>query len=114
MNVTRCLRRPDHNSRFSRTLYESKGLEFDDVNDVSCLHRAVIPIISYQVLLYKFFEDSSSDLSQWRIVLNMINEEDGVVVSAPTFDNSRHAGVCTEVSRRPIFFDPNSQCSLRS
>jgi hypothetical protein len=73
---------------------------------------AAILIIPYQVLLYKFFEDSSADLSQWRIVLNMLNEEDGLVVSAPTFDNTRHAGVCTEVSRLSVFFDPISQALL--
>jgi hypothetical protein len=72
------------------------------------LHRVAILIISYQVLLYKFFDDSNSDHSQWRIVLNMLNEDDGVVVTAPTFDNSRHAGVCTEVSEQMVFSDPIS------
>lgn len=64
------------------------------------LHCTAILTVSFQVLLYKFFDDSSSDLSQWRIVFNMLNEDGGVVVTAPTFDNSRHAGVCTEVSEQ--------------
>ncbi|KAI6165390.1 hypothetical protein EDD17DRAFT_225914 [Pisolithus thermaeus] len=67
------------------TLYESKGLEFNDV------------------LLYNFFEDSNVDLSRWRVVLAAI---DGVNEShnpsqlqAPCFerDESRYAGVCSEL-----------------
>ncbi|KAI6114348.1 P-loop containing nucleoside triphosphate hydrolase protein [Pisolithus sp. B1] len=67
------------------TLYESKGLEFNDV------------------LLYNFFEDSKMDLSRWRLVLAAI---DGVVegrnksqLRAPCFerDESRYVGVCGEL-----------------
>ncbi|KAF8955734.1 hypothetical protein BDZ97DRAFT_1926448 [Flammula alnicola] len=62
------------------TLYESKGLEFDDV------------------LLYKFFEHSTVDLSQWRIVLNLLaNTQCSQDMSAPRFDEIRHAGVCSEL-----------------
>ncbi|TFK22063.1 hypothetical protein FA15DRAFT_623047 [Coprinopsis marcescibilis] len=60
------------------TLYESKGLEFDDV------------------LLYKFFEDSSVDLAQWRVVLNLV-EGDRKAANTPRFDEARHAGVCSEL-----------------
>ncbi|KAJ6569465.1 hypothetical protein B0H19DRAFT_938852 [Mycena capillaripes] len=56
------------------TLYESKGLEFNDV------------------LLYNFFEDSFVPEAQWRVVLNAI--ENGP--PAPTLD-IRHASVCTEL-----------------
>ncbi|KAF4623894.1 hypothetical protein D9613_001576 [Agrocybe pediades] len=59
------------------TLYESKGLEFDDV------------------LLYKFFEDSTVELSQWRLVLNRLSDHGGT--PAPRFDEVRHAGVCSEL-----------------
>ncbi|RXW16510.1 hypothetical protein EST38_g9345 [Candolleomyces aberdarensis] len=58
------------------TLYESKGLEFDDV------------------LLYKFWEDSTVGLKQWRVVLNLIETRS---VHAPSFDEERHAGVCSEL-----------------
>ncbi|KAF8807162.1 hypothetical protein BYT27DRAFT_7189247 [Phlegmacium glaucopus] len=63
------------------TLYESKGLEFDDV------------------LLYKFFEDSTVDLTQWRVVLNSLQSAQALVpdVLAPRFDEVRHAGVCSEL-----------------
>ncbi|OJA13247.1 hypothetical protein AZE42_12316, partial [Rhizopogon vesiculosus] len=59
------------------TLYESKGLEFNDV------------------LLYNFFEDSVIDLSRWRIVLNGVEGER----HAPNFerDEARYAGVCSEL-----------------
>ncbi|KAG2070627.1 hypothetical protein BDR04DRAFT_1099616 [Suillus decipiens] len=59
------------------TLYESKGLEFNDV------------------LLYNFFEDSVVDLSRWRIVLNGVEGEG----HAPNFDRdeARYAGVCSEL-----------------
>ncbi|KAG2023736.1 hypothetical protein CC2G_001355 [Coprinopsis cinerea AmutBmut pab1-1] len=60
------------------TLYESKGLEFDDV------------------LLYKFFEDSKIDLGQWRVVLNLVEAANGTQI-APRFDETRHAGVCSEL-----------------
>ncbi|KAI6153131.1 hypothetical protein BKA82DRAFT_4349614 [Pisolithus tinctorius] len=67
------------------TLYESKGLEFNDV------------------LLYNFFEDSNVDLSRWRLVLAAVNcEVDGhspCQLQAPCFerDESRYAGVCSEL-----------------
>ncbi|KAJ7725516.1 hypothetical protein DFH07DRAFT_853912 [Mycena maculata] len=62
------------------TLYESKGLEFNDV------------------LLYNFFEDSTVNEAQWRVVLNAL-ETPGQVenVPAPLFDETRHAGVCSEL-----------------
>ncbi|KAF9014907.1 hypothetical protein BDQ17DRAFT_1418043 [Cyathus striatus] len=61
------------------TLYESKGLEFDDV------------------LLYKFFEDSTVDLSQWRVVLNLLENSGAHNLSTPRFNEVRHAGVCSEL-----------------
>ncbi|KAJ2926880.1 hypothetical protein H1R20_g10209, partial [Candolleomyces eurysporus] len=61
------------------TLYESKGLEFDDV------------------VLYKFFEDSTVDLVQWRVVLNLVKVPRGQSIYAPRFDEERHAGVCSEL-----------------
>ncbi|KAG6332615.1 hypothetical protein ID866_6474 [Astraeus odoratus] len=67
------------------TLYESKGLEFNDV------------------LLYNFFEDSNVDLSRWRLVLATIDGEsegqDSCQLQAPCFerDESRYSGVCSEL-----------------
>ncbi|RXW13065.1 hypothetical protein EST38_g12789 [Candolleomyces aberdarensis] len=61
------------------TLYESKGLEFDDV------------------LLYNFFEDSTVNLNQWRVVLNLIEKPKEQDNPAPRFDEKRHAGVCSEL-----------------
>ncbi|KAI0321916.1 hypothetical protein OF83DRAFT_135754 [Amylostereum chailletii] len=61
------------------TLYESKGLEFNDV------------------LLFNFFEDSTVDVSQWRVVLNVLGRMDRDGIAAPSFDEARHAGVCTEL-----------------
>ncbi|KAH8101588.1 hypothetical protein BXZ70DRAFT_933981 [Cristinia sonorae] len=60
------------------TLYESKGLEFDDV------------------LLYDFFEDSTVEVSQWRVVLNIL-ADDGREVNCPRFNEIRHSGVCREL-----------------
>ncbi|KAH9945568.1 hypothetical protein B0H21DRAFT_877321 [Amylocystis lapponica] len=59
------------------TLYESKGLEFDDV------------------LLYNFFEDSDANISQWRVVLNALTEDIGV--KSPRFDDIRHSSICREL-----------------
>ncbi|KAL1759125.1 hypothetical protein FB107DRAFT_257938 [Schizophyllum commune] len=61
------------------TLYESKGLEFDDV------------------LLFNFFHDSSVETSQWRVVLNAMDPEHRQEVPAPRFDDNLHAGVCSEL-----------------
>ncbi|OCH88979.1 hypothetical protein OBBRIDRAFT_757238 [Obba rivulosa] len=61
------------------TLYESKGLEFNDV------------------LLYNFFEDSTVELSQWRVVLNALPEAEVRRDPAPRFDDARHSGVCREL-----------------
>ncbi|KAF9219473.1 hypothetical protein BS17DRAFT_760990 [Gyrodon lividus] len=67
------------------TLYESKGLEFNDV------------------LLYNFFEDSPIDLSRWRVVLGAIEgkvQGNGLSnLHAPLFerDEGRYAGVCSEL-----------------
>ncbi|KAG9101942.1 hypothetical protein FS749_001473 [Ceratobasidium sp. UAMH 11750] len=59
------------------TLYESKGLEFDDV------------------LLYNFFEDSTPAASTWRVILHGLQ---GVNTGpVPRFDEIRHAVICTEL-----------------
>ncbi|KAF9818499.1 hypothetical protein IEO21_02737 [Rhodonia placenta] len=63
------------------TVYESKGLEFDDV------------------LLYNFFADATIDMAQWRVVLNALSEdqEDKLKLKAPTFNDARHNGVCRDL-----------------
>lgn len=61
------------------TLYESKGLEFNDV------------------LLYNFFEDSTVDLSQWRVILNALDDSMKKRIKCPQFDDTRHSGVCREL-----------------
>ncbi|KAK0245331.1 hypothetical protein EDD85DRAFT_800629 [Armillaria nabsnona] len=59
------------------TVYESKGLEFNDV------------------LLYNFFADSSAGLAQWRVVLNAIEQDPRN--PPPQFDHIRHASICNEL-----------------
>ncbi|KAJ4470931.1 hypothetical protein J3R30DRAFT_3531939 [Lentinula aciculospora] len=61
------------------TIYDSKGLEFNDV------------------LLYDFFGDSPAKLSQWRLILNALNERSGV--AAPDFEKNkqRYASICSEL-----------------
>ncbi|KAF7986147.1 hypothetical protein HWV62_38516 [Athelia sp. TMB] len=60
------------------TLYDSKGLEFNDV------------------LLYNFFQDSSAEFSKWRVVLNMMVSGE-FPYSLPQFDDARHASICSEM-----------------
>ncbi|KAG7450843.1 uncharacterized protein BT62DRAFT_1001658 [Guyanagaster necrorhizus] len=63
------------------TIYESKGLEFNDV------------------LLYDFFADSLAGPAQWRVVLNAIEETNEDPKNLPPrFDSIRHASICDEVS----------------
>ncbi|KAL0068396.1 hypothetical protein AAF712_004474 [Marasmius tenuissimus] len=54
------------------TIYDSKGLEFNDV------------------LLYNFFEDSNADFARWRVILNAIGQSS---VPLPKFDNNKHASI---------------------
>ncbi|KAG6831649.1 hypothetical protein H0H92_008726 [Tricholoma furcatifolium] len=62
------------------TLYDSKGLEFNDV------------------LLYNFFEDSLVPASQWRLLLGADVSDSSIPSTlAPRFDEMRHASLCAEV-----------------
>ncbi|PBK60035.1 hypothetical protein ARMSODRAFT_898604 [Armillaria solidipes] len=62
------------------TVYESKGLEFNDV------------------LLYNFFADSTASLAQWRVVLNGIdNSKQDLKHPPPQFDHIHHASICNEL-----------------
>ncbi|KAI0292973.1 P-loop containing nucleoside triphosphate hydrolase protein [Multifurca ochricompacta] len=67
------------------TLYESKGLEFNDVRSSSD-DFAFRDNEDFQVLIYNFFEDSSVDVAQWRVVLNAIDRSQREKNPAPTFD----------------------------
>ncbi|KAI9567009.1 hypothetical protein HD554DRAFT_2039900 [Boletus coccyginus] len=79
------LRKEVGNIGLIMTLYDSKGLEFNDV------------------LLYNFFEDSPVDISRWRVLLNHVEGEvdgqDLARVHAPSFgrDEGRFAGVYSEL-----------------
>lgn len=61
------------------TLYESKGLEFDDV------------------LLYNFFEDSLVEYTQWRLIFSAVDVDDGEAILSPQFNATRHAVLCNEL-----------------
>ncbi|KAK0506408.1 hypothetical protein EDD18DRAFT_1455735 [Armillaria luteobubalina] len=62
------------------TIYESKGLEFNDV------------------LLYDFFADSVTGPAPWRVVLNAIDERNQDPRNPPPrFDSVRHASICNEL-----------------
>ncbi|SJL03091.1 uncharacterized protein ARMOST_06437 [Armillaria ostoyae] len=66
--------------RYYSTIYESKGLEFNDV------------------LLYNFFADSPAGLAQWRVVLNAVEEsKQDPRNPPPQFDHIRHASICNEL-----------------
>ncbi|KAJ7171695.1 hypothetical protein C8R43DRAFT_874648, partial [Mycena crocata] len=78
-NAKENLRRQVGDIGLIMTLYESKGLEFNDV------------------LLYNFFEDSGVAEAQWRVVLNVMKDRNNYSTPAPVFDKMRHGGVCTEL-----------------
>ncbi|KAK0456957.1 hypothetical protein EV421DRAFT_103155 [Armillaria borealis] len=62
------------------TVYESKGLEFNDV------------------LLYNFFADSTASLAQWRVVLNGIEKgKQDPEHPPPQFAHIYHASICNEL-----------------
>ena len=90
-------------SRF-RTLYDSKGLEFNDVRSTPLRYDSDAE--KTKVVLYNFFENSTATLSQWRLVLNDVEQKDHSY-EAPVFDETRHAGICSEASHvvsRPVKF----------
>ena len=78
----------------NRTLHESKGLEFNDVS--FGFIRTCLTTDQTKVILYNFFEDSTTAFNQWRLVLNEVPHEDRLQ-DAPTFDETRHASICVEV-----------------
>jgi hypothetical protein len=49
-----------------------------------------------KVLLYNFFQDSSMDFSQWRVLLNALTPSQRPA-RLPSFDETYHAGLCSEV-----------------
>ncbi|EIN13221.1 hypothetical protein PUNSTDRAFT_128910 [Punctularia strigosozonata HHB-11173 SS5] len=61
------------------TIYDSKGLEFNDV------------------LIYNFFEDSHVRPSTWRVILNVLGSGGCAVPSAHKYEESKHAGLCNEL-----------------
>ena len=77
-----------------RTLYESKGLEFNDVGPIFPRGHPITD--ENKVLLYNFFEDSTATPNQWRLVLNGVSNADNLS-DTPTFDETRHASICVEV-----------------
>ena len=77
-----------------RTLYESKGLEF---NDVSHTFLLICPRTDEaKVLLYNFFKDSPATPKQWRLMLNEVSNASSIP-NIPAFDETRHASICVEV-----------------
>ena len=83
-----------HLTQPHRTLYESKGLEFNDVGP-TFLHAYTVADET-KVLLYNFFEDSTATSAQWRLVLNGVSNR-GNLSDVPTFDETHHASICIEV-----------------
>ncbi|CAE6448000.1 unnamed protein product [Rhizoctonia solani] len=76
------------------TLYESKGLEFNDV------------------LLYNFFEDSIASANTWRIVLRALDTSKHRLL--PQFEEVRHAAICTELKNLADEGDTIPQLSASS
>ena len=48
-------------------------------------------------MLFNFFEDSTVDVSAWRVVLNALNVDQREGEPAPDFNETKHAGVCSEL-----------------
>jgi hypothetical protein len=53
-----------------------------------------------EVLLYHFFQDSTVDPSQWRVILNALESPQ---LRAPSFNKRHHAGLCNEVIELHFF-----------
>jgi hypothetical protein len=46
---------------------------------------------------YDHSSDSTVDIAQWRVILNMLPSEQRSHAACPRFDEMKHAGVCAEV-----------------
>ena len=82
-------------SSIPRTIYDSKGLEFDDVRrglTILCSDRFLRGDPFPQVLLYNPFEDSTVGYDEWSMLLNEVAGQ-----RAPQFDGARFSGICREV-----------------
>jgi hypothetical protein len=80
------------------TIYDSKGLEFNDVSSINFLCSLDKHLSMFEkVLLYNFFADSPAKLSQWRVILSALSDQSAV--AAPEFERNRqrYASICTEV-----------------
>ena len=64
------------------------------------LHLFFNPSNLEQVLLYKFFESSSVDAPQWRVLLCALPKDQLSCTKFPAFDEVRHGGLCREVRTR--------------
>lgn len=79
----------------TRSLYDSKGLEYDDVRGTPLTKEFTLRknISINQVILYNFFEDSLVDYTQWRRLIH----------AAPAYGDPRpNAELCIEVCA--VFF----------
>lgn len=65
------------------TIYDTKGQEYNDV------------------LLYNFFQDSTVDQAQWRVVLNAVppNYFSSMTHKPPELDEIYHAAICSELKQ---------------
>ena len=76
------------------TIYESKGLEFNDVRHDNPQVDPYVIEFHLQVLLYNFFEDSTLGTTQWR----HLQKQDSDNQNVARFDPTEHVGLCTEVN----------------
>jgi hypothetical protein len=60
-------------------------------------------LLTVQVLLYHFFQDSTVDLAQWRVVLNALEPAQQSKIRAPSFNKRHYAGLCNEVIELDFF-----------
>ncbi|TBU42438.1 hypothetical protein BD309DRAFT_866309 [Dichomitus squalens] len=86
-------------ARYEQFLFGEAGshIEFGAEQCILVRDEAARDRLRALVLLYNFFEDSTTDLSQWRVVLNALPEAQRANHPAPRFDDARHGGVCREL-----------------
>lgn len=91
---------------FSRTLFGSKGLEFDDVSSSpGCIPLpVVVHIASTKVILYNFFEESTRT-NIWRRLADVSTEE---------LMDIKHAPLIHEVSDKLFYMHSCTNSQPRS
>ncbi|KAL1662505.1 hypothetical protein GGF50DRAFT_58831, partial [Schizophyllum commune] len=83
--------------QFLFTTSSGNAIEFGAKQCILVRHEEARRRLRSRVILYDFFQDSLVTASQWRMVLNHMSPDYRPRIPAPRFEETLHAGVCSEL-----------------